>query len=63
MANSQGADADDDDVQKKIAIFGNKQRLLSIDMKNKSYSECLERVNERVKKRECESDDRVCVRE
>ena len=33
---SQGADAaDDDDVKKSIAIFGNKQRLLSIDMKTK----------------------------
>ena len=32
---SGGADADDDDVKKSIAIFGNKQRLLSIDMKTK----------------------------
>ena len=27
--------ADDDDVKKSIAIFGNKQRLLSIEMKTK----------------------------
>ena len=32
---SQGADADDDDVKKSIAFFGNKQRFLSIDMKTK----------------------------
>ena len=33
---TQGADAaDDDEVKKSISIFGNKQRLLSIDMKTK----------------------------
>ena len=34
---SRGADAaaDDDDVKKSIALFGNKQQLLSIDMKTK----------------------------
>ena len=32
--NSQGAD-DNDDVKKTIAILGNKQRLLSIDMETK----------------------------
>ena len=31
---TKGAD-DDDEVIKSIAIFGNKQRLLSIDMKTK----------------------------
>ena len=32
----EGAAADDgDDVKKSIAIFGNKQRLLSLDMKTK----------------------------
>ena len=36
MANSRGADADDDDeVKKPIDIFNFKQRLLSIDMKTK----------------------------
>ena len=37
QTNSHGAAAaDDDDVKKKhIAIFGNKQRLLSLDMKTK----------------------------
>ena len=34
--NSNVTDADDDDdVKKNIAIFGNKQRLLSIDMETK----------------------------
>ena len=31
----EGAAADDDDVKKNIAIFGYKQRLLSLDMKIK----------------------------
>ena len=36
MANSQGADVDDDDeVKKSIVIFTYKQSLLSIDMKTK----------------------------
>ena len=35
LTEEGGAAADDDHVKKHIAIFGNKQRLLSIDMKTK----------------------------